>query len=107
MNAKWAGGLIEGDDKSDKHRNEESLIGETFCVLFLVYPREGMIHVANLILCVGRNELRSDRWICWKEQVWAKASDDKRNEKGEVVEGLSVVICLLYPKEGIINVGCG
>jgi hypothetical protein len=48
--------------------------------------------------------MRSDRSICWKEQVWAETSDNKRYKKGEMVEGLSIVVCFFYPMECFLDI---
>lgn len=105
MNAKWACRFVKCDDESGEHGDEDGLIGKAFLVLLFVYPGKGVIDLPNLVLRICIYKTRSDRTVCWKEQGWAKTSDDKRDEEGEMVEGLSVVVCVFYPMESVVDVG--
>ena len=105
MKAKWAGRFVEGDDESGKHGDEDGLICETFPLFVFCYPFDRVIYFANLVLCIGCDETRSDGVVVWEKQGWAKARDDERDEESEVMEGFFVVVCLLYPMESVIDVG--
>src|SRR5260221_13833125 len=105
MNTKWTCRFIKCDNECGKHRDKDGLIGKTFFVLLFVYPGKRVINVPNLVLRIRSYKMRSDGCVCWKKQLWAKTSDDQRDEKGEMVEGLLVIICILYPMEGFVDIG--
>ena len=105
MNAKGACRFVEGDDESRKHGDEDGLICETFPLLAFCHPVDRVIYFANLVLRIGWDETRSDGVVVGEKQGWAKARDDERDEESEMMEGFFVVVCLLYPMEGVIDVG--
>jgi len=76
MLAKWATGLIEGDDKGGKHGYKNCRVCHALC--FADDPRKSRVNLIDLFWSVGIFKESSDELVSGKEELGMKIGDDER-----------------------------